>query len=128
MKEYPTLTALMQGREPGSVKVRKLSWLRHWVRPGTQSESGKWNALDNVGNVVQVEDDGPWLLVSEDQPALDMVRLEVAVSIAAGLAHNGRYVEEVFLSGGFNSVEKLRERVVEQSFAWADALLAEARK
>ena len=55
-------------------------------------------------------------------------RLEIASRVLAGLANNGKQTEEIFKSGGYNNFEKLRSYNVEQTLAWADALLAAERK
>lgn len=77
MKEYPTLTALMAGREPGSVKA--LSALKRergrsddWFRPGrlAADSDGLWYGMAHTGReTIALDSEGPWLLVSEDATA-----------------------------------------------------------
>lgn len=90
MTEYPTLTALMEGREPGSVKVRQPGWDDgDWFRPGARRIDHKWIGMDQAGQPAispdETADNGPWLIVSEDPPALDTLRLEIAATILSGL-------------------------------------------
>ena len=73
MQEYPTLTALMSGREPGSVKVRADYWpgTAIWVSPLKESvNQDYWDCFTESGDVRRFPNKGPWLLVSEDASAL----------------------------------------------------------
>lgn len=89
LKEYPTLTALMAGREPGSVKVRIATWhSKEWCRPLRKRPDGDWFVMWCEGDRVVVSDESPWLLVSEDAPALDTLRLQIAGQLIAAL-HSG---------------------------------------
>lgn len=66
MKEYPTLTALMTGREPGSVKAQSFATMASWFRPLSTTIDGNWRVMFADGDVGLLKDDGPWLIVSED--------------------------------------------------------------
>lgn len=128
MKEYPTLTALMQGREPGSVKVRGTqSEPGAWFRPGCQTTGREYfNALMAVGTTAWVPDKGPWLIVEDDDdcietveyvPAFDILRVEIAARVLAGMYANpappAHWSDDIWAS---------------HALAEADALIAEARK
>lgn len=119
LKEYATLTELMRGREPGSVKVRlsrKDAADEDTFRVGRLNPDGSRPALDALGHPWTVSDQGPWFLVSEDAPATDTLRLEIAARIyCAALAHPQHSVTDY---GEFRS----------SCFEQADALIAEARK
>lgn len=145
-REYPTLTALMAGREPGSVKVRHPEWAPQVMfRPGAVHKGTKvWDGLNEHGFPTRYYDEsGPWLLVAEDQPLAttntvdfrgvqfgnavllkpappapsqtdrDVVRLQMAATILAGLYANQKPIET-------------EDTWARHALAEADALLAEA--
>lgn len=116
--EYPTLTALMAGREAGSVKARRIGWTDDlWFRPGRLLHAGPWLGLNSNGDIAKWSDaSGPWLLVSEDAPALNTLRLEVAARVLAAM-----HVSDVGQPDEF-----LRRHAY--ALAEADALIAAARK
>lgn len=115
--EYPTLTALMAGREPGSVKVRTPAYKPgEWERP-LRRNGLIWSVAGEDGRVYDTTDDGPWLIVSEDSPALDTLRLEIAARVLAGL-HASEF------SGEDCEWSKRHAYALGE----ADALIKEARK
>lgn len=113
LKEYPTLTALMAGREPGSVKVQSFATMASWFRPLSTTIDGNWRVMFADGDVGLLKDDGPWLLVSEDDPTLDTMRLEIAARVLAGLHASDTH--------------RIKGRYA-YALAEADALIEEARK
>ena len=125
--EYPTLTALMAGREPGSVKARRESWpVTTWVRVGRLDAHGLRVAIDSDGYYRSVIDhDGPWLLVSEDAPALDTLRLDIAARVLAAIHSTSLNELPAPLREEENGCWSGRHAY---ALAEADALIKEARK
>lgn len=124
--EYPTLTALMAGREPGSVKVCLANIVpsdADTFRVGRLNSDGTRDALDSMGFCACVYDKGPWLLVSEDAPAIEL-RLEIAAKVLAARLGRISGRDESWANGhAYSGVNR---------YAWAlaeaDALIKEARK
>lgn len=120
MKEYPTLTALMAGREPGSVKVRGVGDdTVAWFRPGGPATGHEFfYAITAGGGSAWIPDKGPWLLVSDEAQKLDTLRLEIAAKVLAAL-HSSDTIPNTLSAWEIRHAYALAE---------ADALIAEARK